>query len=194
MTEESAPRGSDVAIPPINNLVDVDVLLVDVIKRRKIKDQALESEAALVAALAELRALIVDPIDEYEAAVFSAIGKFLADNKTALRAKHGKTISLMNGDIMWRLSSRVELPKDVGPIVRFFLRRRNGRKFLIVKYAISKKALASFADRRLLRTLRQNFRVWVGDVEHTSLKIVDTEESICLAEEHLPRRMPRVTK
>jgi hypothetical protein len=191
MTDEPLQETAKVLMPV--DMEGVKAFIHEIIENDRKKAEALADEQTANVATAKLRKQIVDPLDENTEMKITAIREYFLVNKRTIRDEIGKTIPAGEGVIRWFVRERVDLPKDTGPIIKFLLKRRYGRRALEEKYAIKKDALKS-ADRRLQKKLRDFYGVFIGDVEHLTLSIVTRKDPIQLHEERLARRQPRATK
>lgn len=167
MAEDSQQNRVFVPIPA--NLDEVDALFA---RKQEIKpqlDAAVERLRTIQANAQSLQQSVVSPLMAEDQAINDAVEQYLTANRSSLRRKNGKTITLQNGQIKWFVRKSVELPKDQTPMLAALESRIGGRKYITYTPSANEGAIAN-APKSIRKFLRP-FGVVIARFEHLNINI-----------------------
>ncbi len=176
MADEPAVEDLPISVP--TNLDEVDALFA---RKRKLKPKIDEATAQLQAIRANalsLQKTVVSPLLKVDQAIDDAIEQYLTENRSSLRRKHGKTITLSNGQVKWFVRKAVELPKDQSPMLAALEGRKGGDRYITYTPTANEGAIAN-APRSIKRFLAA-FGVVVARFEHLNINVEGFKDPIKL--------------
>jgi phage host-nuclease inhibitor protein Gam len=141
----------------------------------------------IVSALKTMHDESVKPELEEREQILETLADYLQRRRPALIRRFGKIIVRDNGEIKWYIRGPfADVPPNANELVQALLKIRGGKRFLIVKYEVDKKALAK-ASARMLRKLRP-LGVGVGKNEYLSIRLPDEEKPTVIRKRRYPSR------
>ena len=112
---------------------------------------------------------------------------FLERHHYPLSRRLSQTITREHGEVkIVRRAKELDMPKSEGPIVKYLLARRGGKRYLIPSYKVNRRAVLQ-GPASLLRELAP-FGVWRGRHRLISVKSLSDEKATTLSQKRFNER------
>lgn len=173
--------------PLVQNIDDADKALGRINDAQQKINDARSNTKNIVAAAKKQEDSIVQPLEKEIAELRDLLSSFFSRRKKSITAKHGKTITLDNGVVKYRVIPRsLDTPKNVTPIINFLLLMHGGKRYLRKIYELDREVLTQ-ANPKLLSRLNRLFGVWAGKHENISIQTDADVKPVVIAHRRFPK-------